>query len=97
MKRTPIISVGQVYLHTDMNEYLVVTKSTRGNIVFKGNGFSGMHEVDAFLERFGPVDPVDLDETDTACLSTLCSKKLLVGWVHQEGDEYDEDTSGCEV
>jgi hypothetical protein len=93
MKRTPIISVGQVYLHADLNEYLVVTKSTRGLIQFKGTSFSGMNDVELFLERFGPVNPEDLLEEEATALKVLlpCGTDLLVGWVSQDGDEeFDE-------
>ena len=95
MKRTPIISIGQVYLHPGMNEYLVVTKSTQGDIQFKGIGFAGHHEVSLFLERFGPVDPVDLDDQERSDLGAFLKEgtTLLVGWVCREGDEdeYFED------
>lgn len=94
MKRTPIIIVGQVYLHLNLNEYVVVTKSTRGDIQFKGNGFGGMNEAELFLERFGPVDPSDLDETETAQLLKLLDRPgvpLSIGWVVQEDDELEEE------
>jgi hypothetical protein len=90
MKRTPIISAGQVYLHTDMNEYLVVTKSTRGEIQFKGPGIGGQHEAELFLNRFGPVDPADLDADEQALLIALLDKPgvaLSTGWVCTEDDE----------
>lgn len=94
MKRTPIISIGQVYLHTELNEYLVVTKSTRGDIQFKGVGFGGLNEVERFLERFGPVDPADLTHEESAALLELLppKKELLVGWTDTgEDDESDQD------
>lgn len=89
--RTPIIVAGQVYLHGELNEYLVVTKSTRGDIQFKGLGFGGMNDVDMFLERFGPVDPTDLTEEEAADLNALVPGILLsTGWVQMDGDEDDE-------
>lgn len=98
MKRTPIIVVGQVYLHTELNEYVVVTKSTRGDIQFKGPGFGGMNEVELFLERFGPVDPSDLSVEETEVLTKLLDKPgvpLSIGWVHvdedDEGTDQDEE------
>ncbi len=96
MKRTPIIVVGQVYLHTELNEYVVVTKSTRGDIQFKGPGFGGMNEVDLFLERFGPVDPTDLSPAEAQTLLTILDKPgvpLSIGWVHvdEDDEEYEED------
>lgn len=92
MKRTPIIVPAQVYLHNEHNEYIVVTKVTRGDIQFKGKGFYGMNESELFLERFSPVDPADLtpDETNelTAFLTTPLA--LLVGWVEPEDDGEDD-------
>lgn len=92
MKRTPIIVPGQVYLHTSLNEYAVVTKATRGDIQFKGNGFGGMNEVELFLERFGPVDPADLEEHEAAQLLKLLPEnvKLSTGWVTPD-DELDAE------
>ena len=88
MKRTAIISVGQVYLHAELNEYLVVTKANRGNISFAGTGFNGMNEVDTFLERFGPVSPDDLDHQETSTLKILVgNQELLTGWIEREEDE----------
>jgi hypothetical protein len=93
MKRTPIITVGQVYLHGDLNEYLVVVKSTRGDIQFKGEGFGGMNEVELFLERFGPVDPADLTDDERTQLVELLAKpgvELSTGWVPSDDDEEDD-------
>lgn len=103
MKRTPIIVIGQVYLHTELNEYLVVTKSTRGEIFFSGNGFSGRNEVERFLERFGPVDPSDLEDQEAQALLALIqtpNPKLSTGWVTPEDElpsfEEDDDLEGDE-
>lgn len=94
MKRTPIIIPGQVYLHTQFNEYAVVTKATRGDIQFKGPGFGGMNEVQLFLQRFEPVDPADLDLEEEALLKGLLgsSVELSVGWVKPDDEgEYEDD------
>jgi hypothetical protein len=93
MKRTPIILPGQVYLHYSLNEYIVVTKSTRGDVRYRGKGFSGMNEVELFLERCGPVDPEDLTITETADLTALLSEPgpLLIGWVTCDDDETDDE------
>lgn len=94
MKRTPIIVPGQVYLNPTVNEYLVVTKATRGDIQFRGPGFNGMNEVELFLDRFGPVDPNDLTVHETEMLLSLLNKpgvQLSIGWVSSEDDEFDED------
>lgn len=93
MKRTPIIAVGQVYLHNELNEYVVVTKSTRGDIQFKGIGFGGMNEIEKFLERFSPVDPIDLTVQETEVLVAILSKPipLSIGWVCTDDDEFDDE------
>lgn len=97
MKRTPIIVQGQVYLPVDSNsrcyEYLVVSRVNRTNISFSGPGFSGMNEAELFLERFAPVDPVDLSADETAVLLSLLPEGavLRMGWVEPEGDDDDDD------
>jgi hypothetical protein len=92
MKRTPIIVPGQVYLHAEYNEYLVVTTANRGDIRFKGPGFSGVHDVELFLERFGPVDPVDLTPAEQTTLHGLLGDtRLSIGWVEPDDAEYDEE------
>lgn len=116
MKRTPIITAGQVYLHPEANryvdatgavrfagEYLVVTRSNRGEIQFKGAGFSGMNELELFLERFGPVDVADLTPTEVEQLTALLGRPdvpLSTGWVGSEDDDLegeDEDLALVEV
>lgn len=89
MSRTPIIMPGQVYLNPQINEYLVVVHSNRGDISFKGVGFNGRHDYERFLERFGPVDPEDLTAAEETQLLALLpdNTKLSVGWV--EPDEED--------
>jgi hypothetical protein len=93
MKRTPIIVQGQVYLHAGYNEYLVVVKVNRTDISFKGPGFSGMNEAELFLERFGPVDPVDLSADERTVLEALIpsSSILSVGWVERDDDDEDDE------
>lgn len=96
MKRTPIVVPGQVYLHTDYNDYLVVTKVNRGEITFKGPGFGGINELEMFLTRFGPVDPLDLDTIEAGILNDLLEQanskaSLLMGWVTSDDDEFDDE------
>lgn len=92
MKRTPIIVPGQVYLHGGYNEYLVVTKVNRTDVGFSGPGFSGQHDAELFLERFGPVDPTDLSATEQIVLQGLLTndKPLSTGWVQPDDDGEDE-------
>ena len=59
--RAPLITVGQLFLNQTINEYLIVTKNVRGQIFYAGKGFRGHSEDDAFLDRFPPVDPQDVE------------------------------------
>lgn len=89
MSRTPIIMPGQVYLNSEINEYLVVVHSNRGDISFRGQGFNGRHDYERFLERFGPVNPEDLTEDEEQQLMAFLGEglELSTGWV--EPDEED--------
>ena len=93
MSRTPIIVPGQVYLHNDLNEYLVVVKANQGDIQFKGAGFSGMNEAELFLTRFSPVDPTDLDADEVHALKALLNTPtaLSTGWVQPDDEDYETE------
>lgn len=69
---TPIILAGQIYLNDQINDYLIVTKSYRGQISYSGSGFKGNAEVESFLERFQPVDPTDVDQAELETLLSFC-------------------------
>lgn len=69
---TPIILAGQLYLNDFLNEYLIVTNSYRGQIAYIGKGFKGNLEIETFLERFLPVNPVDVDSEELNFLVSLC-------------------------
>ena len=71
---TPIILAGQLYLNDFLNEYLIVTKSYRGQIGYAGKGFKGNLDSETFLERFLPVNPVDVDEPEIEFLVSLCQE-----------------------
>lgn len=98
MKRTPIITVGQVYLHTELNEYVTITASHRQMVTYAGltsNGgrFGGKNDAAIFLKRCQPVDPADLDEAETTILKALLDENthLSIGWVVQDDDEEFDD------
>jgi len=98
MKRTPIIISGQVYLHTELNEYAVVTSSTRQMIRYagvtdKGGVFSGVNDAYIFLDRFEPVNPADLDDNEAKALLNLLTSPmpLSIGWVSDEGEDDEEE------
>ena len=70
--RPPLIVPGQIYLNTDVNEYLIVTANYRGHILYEGVGFRGQAEDTTFIERFPPVDPADIDKLELAELLSFC-------------------------
>ena len=72
MIQPPLVCVGQIYLHSDLNAYLIVTRNNRGQIHFAGDGFFGQAEDEEFVSRYGPVDPDDVDADEIAGLLTLC-------------------------
>ena len=71
-QRAPMIAVGQVYLQADLNEYMIVTKNARGQVTYAGKGFVGHAEDQSFIERFQPVNPVDVDSEEIDSLLNLC-------------------------
>jgi hypothetical protein len=81
-----IISVGQLFLHPVLNEYIIVTKSNKGQISYKGVGISGLKEDESFLESFGPVDPEDVSDEEIQVLLSFCPSgtKAKVGFIVQE-------------
>jgi hypothetical protein len=83
LHRAPLIVVGQIYLNADIQEYLIVTNNNRGQISYQGVGFTGQAEDETFIERFAPVDPEDVDESELAELVSFCpaGTQPLVGFI----------------
>ncbi len=71
LEKEPLIYVGQLYLNSELNEYLIVTNSFKGYISYAGLGFNGKAEATAFLDRFEPVDPIDVSADDLKVLLPL--------------------------
>ena len=67
------IQNGQVYLDEAKNEYLVVTKTDRGRVSYQGPGFTGAMEDENFIEKFLPVNPVDLEKEEADQLLSFCA------------------------
>lgn len=68
-----IILPGQIYLDGEKNSYLIVTRK-RGEVVsYVGYGFSGMLEDEVFVDRFQPVDPVDVEKEELDTLLAFCA------------------------
>lgn len=67
-----IILPGQVYLDEEKNSYLIVQRRNGETVAYCGAGFKGMLEDEIFLDRFLPVDPVDVAENEIAELLDMC-------------------------
>lgn len=85
-QKPPLILAGQVYLNDELNEYLIVTKSNRGQINYRGNGFCGQFEDHEFIEKFEPVNPVDIDEDELKDLLFMCpdGTEAKIGFIMEE-------------
>jgi hypothetical protein len=81
-----MILAGQIYLNEDLNEYLIVTKSVRGQISYAGTGFKGHSEDQTFVERFKPVNPSDVDAGELVGLLSNCAPgtQALTGFISQD-------------
>lgn len=88
-----LIAAGQTYLHQEMNEYVIVTKVTRGHVTYEGIGFRGMMDPYDFIEQFPPVDPTDIDFDEVQALLQLCPESVeeaTVGFICENVD-FDEE------
>jgi hypothetical protein len=85
-QRAPMILAGQIFLSEELNEYLIVTKATRGQISYAGLGFKGHSEDQTFVERFKPVDPTDVDSVELASLLANCAAgtRASTGFISQD-------------
>ena len=85
-QRAPMILAGQLFLNEQLNEYLIVTKTSRGQISYAGSGFKGHSEDITFLERFKPVDPTDVSVDEVAGLLSLCSPgtRVSTGFISED-------------
>jgi len=83
--RAPLITVGQLYLNKQLNEYLIVTSNLRGQVRYAGPGFNGHSEDEAFIERFEPVDPADVEPTELLELLDFCPRgtRASVGFIRE--------------
>lgn len=78
LNQMPILVTGQLYLCTELNDYAIVTRNNRNQISYSGRGFKGQADSEIFVERFEPVDPADVDDTDLTFLSSLCPDGTLI-------------------
>jgi len=91
--KAPLISVGQVYLHEGLDEYIVVIKNNLGQVHFKGIGVGGSCEDYKFIHSFLPVDPEDLsdDEREEMQWFLQDGQELLVGFIKSDEDSFIEE------
>lgn len=86
--KSPLILPGQVYLNEQLDEYIVVTRTNRGQIFFRGVGIHGSAEDQEFVDYYPPVDPEDLTGIERGELEGLVEGlELLVGFVPAEEEE----------
>lgn len=91
-QRAPIILEGQVYYDETKNSYLVVTARKGEMVSYTGQpfngcpGFRGKLEDEQFIERFQPVDPIDLTPEEKRELLSFCHSQvdLKVGFIREE-------------
>lgn len=84
--RLPMIRIGQLYLHEDLNEYIVITRTERGQVRYAGNGVNGHAEAITFLEKFQPVDPMDVEPQEIHDLLELCpiGTRASTGYIKED-------------
>jgi hypothetical protein len=85
-QRAPMILAGQLYLNESLNEYMIVTGCTRGQVKYAGKGFKGHSEDQSFIERFKPVDPADVEPQEIHELLELCpvGTQVRTGFISQD-------------
>jgi len=81
-----MILAGQLYLHEQLNEYMIVTGTARGQVKYAGKGFNGHSEDQSFIERFKPVDPTDVEPQEIFELLELCpvGTQARIGFIQQD-------------
>lgn len=90
--RRPLIQVGQIYLSPAHDDYLIVTKTDRGEISYSGQGFRGRLEDETFIQLFPPVDPADVELEELKTLLSYCPPGTipLVGFIHDTMTENED-------
>lgn len=85
-QRAPLIFAGQLYLNSSLNEYMIVTKNTRGQVSYAGKGFRGSSSDCTFIEIFHPVNPQDVEPQEINDLLEFCEHgtKVSVGFIQED-------------
>lgn len=94
LQKSPLIVTGQIYLHADLDEYMIVTRNKSGLVYYCGDGFKGSSDDQVFIERFQPVDPEDVCPIELQGLLNFCPEGTFakVGYIIDEDeDQYEEE------
>jgi len=79
------VSAGQIYLDEEKNTYVTVIRRRPDQVQYAGPGFRGQMDEEKFLNRFPPVDPVDVSQEELDYLISLCppGTEAKVGYIKE--------------
>jgi hypothetical protein len=90
----PIVLAGQVYLHVELNDYIVVKRNHAGYVSYEGPAVVGKCDVCTLMDQtiFLPVDPANLSGTEIQTLQEFLPSRsaLTTGVVLDIEDDGDE-------
>ena len=91
--KSPMILPGQIYLHEDLDEYMVVTRNNRGLVTYCGDGFKGSSDDFTFIDRFQPVDPEDVCPIELQGLLSFCpdGTAAKTGFIMDADEDNEEE------
>ena len=90
----PIVLAGQVYLHVELNDYIVVKRNHAGYVSYEGPNVVGKCDVCTLMDQkiFLPVDPANLNSSEIQTLQEfLQTRCALSTGVVLDDDEDDGD------
>lgn len=90
----PIVLAGQVYLHVELNDYIVVKRNHAGYVSYEGPEVVGKCDVCTLMDQtlFLPVDPANLTGSEIQTLQEFLPSQgaLSTGVVLDDEDDGDE-------
>lgn len=90
----PIVLAGQVYLHVELNDYIVVKCNRAGYISYEGPEVVGKCDVCTLMDQtiFLPVNPSNLNSSEIRTLQEFLQAQcaLSTGVVLDDEDDGDE-------
>ena len=62
----PIVLPGQMYLHVELNDYIVITKNSAGYVSYEGKEVRGKCDISTLMDQtvFMPSDPASLTNNE---------------------------------